>query len=266
MQPYDLVLMDAHVAPGQDLRRFRWLGNLIEAERPRRIITVGDMSTLDSCSDHDPPGSSRDRKRPNFKQDRDSWREAQRLMFGPLNRWNAGQRSHRHASWMPELHYIKGNHEQRFDRRADKDVDVVGSVVDFDEQMSLDIWDEVHPYKRYVNIGGINYTHVPHNKMGRPITGVQAGRTVCQHSSRHVIFGHTHTMNFTSLALLGSRNAVRCALNGPAFMEQGNVEPYAKDTQTGWVYGLLRVRAPTDPDQAFSFDFLSMEDLQCQYS
>lgn len=221
---------------------------------------------MDSCSDHDEPGTAKDRKRPSFKQDRDTWTEAQRLMFAPLRSWNKSQRSHRHATWMPETHYIKGNHEDRFDRRANKDPDVIGSIVDFDQVMGLQhVWDHVYPFRRYVTIGGIDYTHVPHNKMGRAIAGVSACRTVCQHAARHVIYGHTHSMNFSTLALLGSTNAVRCCLNGPAFMEQGHQEPYAKDTQTGWVYGLLRVRPSELPDTAFAFDYMSMEELEQVY-
>lgn len=259
--------MDAHVGPGQDLRRFKWLGNLIDEERPRRIIAVGDMATMDSCSDHDEPGTGKDRKRPSFKQDRDAWAEAQRLMFCPTRRWNKQQRSHGHRQYAPETHYIKGNHEERFDRRANRDPLVIGSLVDFDGVMGLTpCWEKVYPFREYVEINGISYTHVPHNKMGRPITGVSAGRTVCQHTASHVIYGHTHTMNFTTLPLLGATNRVRCCLNGPAFMEENHQEDYAKGSQTGWVYGLLRVRPSAATNTAFSFDYLSMEELKRLYS
>lgn len=47
----------------------------------------------------------------------------------------------------------------------------------------------------------------------------------------------------------------------PAFMNDGNVEKYAKGNHTGWTYGFLMIR-PQGKDRVPSFDYVSMRDLK----
>lgn len=259
---YHLVFADGHVAPGENMDRFDWLGRMILEERPKEVINIGDMGTLDSCSYH--PCNANDR--PTLREDFDAMKEAQTRMWSPLAEWNRRQRSHRHRQWEPKRIMLLGNHEDRFNRRAQDDPDRLGSVVDFDDESGISLhWDQVYEYGDYYISDGVGYTHTPMNRMGRPRTGVHRGLHIARDIQHHLVYGHTHTMDMTVLPLHAQENAARMVLNAPAFMPHQHVESYAKNSQTGWMYGLLRIRPSSEPNVPFSFDYLSMKDLERLY-
>lgn len=255
------MIADSHVAPGDDLARFHWLRNMIEAERPGFIIHLGDFGHLDSLCRHQEPGSQADIDRPSLKEDLEVMAEATEIMF-------SFSRGRGKGRYKPCTVLLQGNHEHRFSRLKTEDPKGLGSVVDFD-QLALQTrrpWDAVVPFKGYFQLQHIQYTHVPHNKLGRPITGVHACRTIAAQAARHTVFGHTHSMQYCSVPLLGNNNDVRCALNAPMFAPKNRVEAYAAGHQTGWVYGVLRIRNPDWEGEPFDWDFVSMDTLERLYS
>lgn len=259
---WHLAIFDPHVAPGQNLRRFDWLARMILEERPDVIVCSGDMATLDSCSEHEVGQALADQ--PTLKQDGEAVRDAQRRMFGPLDAWNARRLKARHPRYHPRRIMQKGNHEQRWDRWANKNPKQA-SAIDIDSYLGFaEHWDVVLPFKAYDEIDGVAYTHVPHTTMGKPLGGVSKVRRAALESSVPVFFGHGHDLQVATVGDLRGGPARGFAMSGPAFMDDGNVEKYAANNQTGWSYGLLRVR-PQGPGRVPSYDYVSMRDLERLY-
>lgn len=250
---YDLVILDPHVTVGANLDRFKWLNNMIRGSpEVENIICIGDYASMDCLSGHSQPGSQTDRDKPSLVEEFDIIRESQEILFDKVK--------------IPVSNRImtKGNHEHRFNRWAENNP-LVASAINYNEDSGFaEHWGTIKNYGTYVGVNGVDYTHVPFNLMGRPVSGVNRTRTVALQSVRSTIFGHSHNMQFSSVALLGSKNAVRCSLSGPAFQDQDHLPQYAKNTQSGWNYGVLKV-FPLGKNRGFSFHWVSMKELEDTY-
>jgi predicted phosphodiesterase len=256
MSDYDLVVTDIHTAHDDDFKRHRALGNMILEEKPRSLIFVGDFASLDSCSSYDKV------KRCSMAEDVEAIKHAYRLIFGPLLEWSSRQRSHRHRGHDMRTVWCEGNHEEREKRIRKEDPDGYASLIDFQSIICPPhYWDEWYDYGHVVNVNGINYTHIPIGKTGRPM----GYTTVARQTNGHLIYGHTHEMRMTPVPQVDSVNSVRMILNAPAFLPQDQKEHYCERSTTGWVYGLLRVR-PQGPTRPFTFDFLSTEEVVNKYT
>lgn len=253
---YTLTVFDPHTHPEDDFRRFDWLGKMILEEKPTSLVIGGDLGRVDSMSRHgDTPTVT-------FKQDLAAMSEALRRVFSPLNEWNRRQNRSKHRQHALRAVWLEGNHEERARRVAKEDPHGFASLVDWDDPYGFGRWyDERYEFGQYANVGGVLYTHVPRNMMGRAMSHTAASK----HSESHLIYGHSHTLQATPVAMHGNTNGVKMVLSAPAFMPHGNKEPYAKNLTTGWVYGLLRVRPSGSPSTPFSYDYLSMGDLESLY-
>lgn len=246
---YDLVILDPHVEAKQNLDRFRRLNKMINAYDGfiKNIICVGDYASLDSLSRHEQPGSRADKMRPTLDAELERVRESQEILFDRVQ--------------VPKKNrfMVKGNHENRFNRWAEANP-ALSESIQFDEVSGFsNHWGTVKEYGEWINVRGIMYTHVPLNGMGQPISGVWRTRTAAMQSPASVIFGHSHNMQFSSVPLFGDTNKVRSALSGPAFQD-GKLPNYAKNTQTGWSYGVLLVLP--GKDGGFSFNWITNEELK----
>lgn len=253
---YDLCVFDTHTHPEDNFTRFSWLGSMILEEKPRTLIIGGDLGRVDSMSRHgDKPPNT-------FKEDLECMHHAIGLMLNPWLAWNKKQRSHRHKPHDMRIVWLEGNHEERARRVAKEDPSGFASLLDWDDPFGFSRWwTERYDYGKIVNINGIDYTHVPRNKMGRP----SAQTTVLKQTSTHMIYGHNHTMQLLTTPVSGSDNGVRMSLCAPCYMPDQSLEPYAENLTNGWVYGLLRVRPRGSPTLPFSFDYLDMVTMEELY-
>jgi len=252
---YSLVFMDLHTSPEDDFKRHEALGNMILEEKPAEIISVGDFASLDSCSQYDTV------KRCSMADDIGAIKEAYRLIFGPLEKWNDKRRKGRHKRHEPRTVWCEGNHEEREKRMRKADPDGYASLIDFQSLLAPPaFWQERYDYGQVANVRGVDYTHIPLNRMGKAASMA----FMRKHTARHLIWGHTHTMMLETIPQVATENSVRMLLNGPALLRQDEKEHYCEMNTTGWVYGLLRVR-PQGPTQPFSFDFVSTAELESQY-
>lgn len=253
---YDLVMFDGHTHPEDDFSRFSQLGSMILEEKPKTLIIGGDLGRVDSMSGHgDTPSVT-------FRQDLEAMHYAIGLMLNPLLEWNRRRSDSRHRPHNMRIVWLEGNHEERARRVAKEDPHGFASLVDWEDPFGFSRWwDEKYPYGKVVNVNGIDYTHVPRNKMGTPM----AATTILKQTGRHMIYGHNHTMQLLTTPVSGSDNGVRMTLCAPCFMPDQSLEPYAQNNQNGWVYGILRVRPRGSPTLPFSFDYLSMVDLEEMY-
>lgn len=251
-----IAVFDLHGHPEDNFRRFDWLGRMILEEKPDSVVIGGDIARMDSLSRHgDSPATT-------LREDLAAMQEGLSRIFSPLRDWNARRKDSKHAQHAMRTVWLEGNHEERARRVAKEDPHGFASLVDWDDPYSLAHWyDERYEYGQYANVGGVLYTHVPRNMMGRAMSHTAAAK----HSESHLIYGHSHTLQTTPVALHGNGNGVKMVLSAPAYMEKQNKEPYAKNLTTGWVYGLLRVRPSGSPSIPFSYDYLSMDDMERLY-
>lgn len=256
-----LCFTDAHAAPGQDLRRFDWLGKLIVDIRPDAIYNGGDIATNDSVSFFPVPHF----EQPTLADDVAVVREAQRRMFAPLKALNKQRKKSKHGPIKPHTFMTLGNHEHRLNRMIENDELGMGSVIDPHELYGFTKhWQEICEWKEYIDYEGIMFTHCPMNAMAKPQTGLYRGRHIALLSDKSVVYGHTHKLDFTTVGIIGNDNKSRTTLNLPCFMEQGHVEEYAKVSTTGWDYGVVVIKVHAHG--RFTFEWISMDELQERYN
>lgn len=250
--PYDLWVFDMHDHPEDNFKRQEALGNMIVAEKPRSFVMGGDGSRHDAFSTYDKY------KQWTAAEEIAAWKNSLALMFGPLEEWNKRQASHRHKQHNMRTVLTLGNHEDRMWRALGEDPYGFGSLVDFDDITGRKrYFDEVYPFGDVVNVNGIQCTHAPRNKMNR----VMAHSTAAKQSNTHLIYGHTHTMQCTCTPIIGPENGSRMTLIAPAFMDEGQKEPYCQNATTGWQYGFLKVYPSGSPTVPPGFEYIRTERL-----
>lgn len=247
-----LVFSDCHVTAGQDLDRFRWLNRLCYDVQPDRTICLGDFGSFDSLSTHHTKGDATDHALPSFDDEVDAVHEALYHLFGFDDQTDTDNN-----------YMIMGNHEDRWDRFRKQHPKILNSSLE-DMAAYTAYWGTITKYREWMELDGVLYTHIPHSIMGKPIGGVNATRSVAMQSTSNVVFGHTHTMNISNVPFIDGIGS-RCALSAPAFMNDGNIEEYAKGLPTGWTYGCLLIR-PQGKRRPFSYEYISMKDLEDEYS
>ena len=252
---FTLPVFDLHTDHDDDFSRHKALGNMILEENPDEIIIGGDFASLDSCSSYDVV------KRCSMADDLAAVKHAYECIFGPMNKWNNRRRKTKHKQYRPKTYWLEGNHEEREKRIRKADPQGYASLIDFDAMIAPpSIWQHKVEYGQFVTVRGIHYTHIPLNKMGKPMSMAMMRKM----TAGHTIFGHTHFLHCETIALTGNDNACKMLLNAPALMRQDRKEHYCERNTTGWVYGLLRVR-PQGPTRPFTFDFISTEELETMY-
>ena len=253
---YDLVIYDMHDHPEDDFKRQEALGNLILEERPRSFIMGGDGSRHDAFSTYDKY------KQWTAQEEIHAWHHSLELMFSPLRVWNEQRRKNRHKQHPMRSVLTLGNHEDRMWRALAEDPYGFGSLIDFDHITGQGkFFDEVYEFGDVVDVNGIFYTHAPRNKMNR----VMAQSTAAKQSNKHLIYGHTHTGGVINTPIIGPTNGARTTMIAPAFMNEGQKEPYCKNATTGWTYGLLKVWPSGSPDVPFGYEFMRTEKLLKDY-
>ena len=253
MSDYDLVFFDLHTHPDDDFIRHKALGRMILEERPRNIISGGDLLSMDSCSFHDT------NKRYSLKEDQRASQRGHDYIFGPLHRENKKKKKGPRLG--VKTYCLLGNHEFRISRLAEVDPDGFSSIVDYNEIIAPpEYWDVVVEYGYGVMVNDVYYTHIPINKTGRPM----APTAIARQSKGHICFGHTHSFDVKTVPQISEGNSVRMVMNAPALLPQNEKEHYCKMSTTGWAYGLIKMR-PNGPDQLPSYEYITTEDLINKY-
>lgn len=220
MSDITLCVGDAHVEPGQNLKRFLSLGYLCRDIKPDRIVLMGDFGSFDSLSAWD-----RDKRRKmegrRYGRDCDAVRESLRLL--------SVSGAHR----VPHRIFLEGNHEDRVTRYLDHDPTFAGAVGVHKDCCPDWTW---IPYKSEFRHHGVSFTHIPHNEAGKAI----GGKGVCDKAlsiyHNTVVFGHTHQLG---MSCVHRHNAphLNQAINVGCFFD--HVAEYAKGSVTSYWRGVV---------------------------
>ena len=212
---------DAHNQPGMPLDRFYWLAALVNDVKPDYLIDGGDWDDLNSLCGHEGNETWKGKFKPAFMDDLAASEEARSLLDNLIT----------HPC---KKHFILGNHEDRLWQFENRNPEVYGMM----QHAYLEIhrnW-QITPYRGYLDIEGVDFTHVPMSGMNKPVGGGRAAVSVATKSVRDVCFGHTHVYGYWDESKLGP-NRSTIAINGGSYMPDKYVPKYAQGSAKGYWYG-----------------------------
>ncbi len=220
-----LAIGDAHDSPRlPDKSRFRWFGAYAADSRPDIVLSIGDLASLDSLCSYERNDTYRGKSKPTFGEDMASLRLA-------LDAFKEGVNGYR-----PELHITLGNHEDRIVSFSDRTPEVYGMLTDNLHTVLTDKGWSYSPFGAHHYIGGVAFTHVPLNGLGKPYGGMHAENQIARDSLCDVVYGHSHKKVNKDYPKLDGRKLT--ILNLACALPQGHVEDYAKHSLTGWDWGI----------------------------
>jgi hypothetical protein len=242
---------DTHWKPGMDFQHMRWIGRYVAETRPDNVVHIGDAFEFESCEFHSAPGSASQKHRPAFIEDIEAGEEALHIYHQEIP---VGEIPH---------DTTLGNHEFRVWRYEELAPSLAGTLtLQLDQFFSRYRW-KVTPYRHWIFLEGVGFTHVPHSIMQKPIGGRYPENTIGNQSTHSIVFGHTHRNNNVTVPKIGINNAITITNLGSA-MPHGYVPPYADGATTGLTYGIheLRLRG----GRVESDKFISMLELKEKYA
>lgn len=227
-----LVIGDAHAKPGQDLRRFAWLGRMVRDLKPDVIVSIGDWACMPSLSSYDKGKRSFEGRR--YLLDCDASKEALRLF-------------HREAGaegYAAERYWTIGNHEQRIER-VTQDAPELDGVVGYHHLGFADHGWHTSPFLVPVEVDGVYYAHYyTAQGTGRPLGGVNAARTLVLSQHASVTAGHSHVLShYAHKGDPLGRRTIHGLVAGCFFEER---EHYAGQSNDGWWRGIVVCRDVRD--------------------
>lgn len=222
-----LVLGDPHYSKGQSDERFVAAGRMAHAEKVDHIVVMGDLVDMDTLSSFEQVGS-KVLEGQRVQDDIEAGAHALRV----LSEHSAPRKKRK-----PQLHFIEGNHEERIKRWENSDVRFAGLV-----NLERD-WGKLvtsfTPYMQYMQIDGVYFTHIPHNKT-RPISGsgmtISVAQKVAAMMDSSVVYGHTHQLDIGKVVRNGKQDIVY-AFSPGCFFEEENNPHYVAGLPLDWWRG-----------------------------
>jgi hypothetical protein len=151
------IIGDAHDSPHlPNKERFFWLGQYIAERGIERVISVGDWLSMDCFSTHTDRATFEGFAKPTFAQEIDSYHASQRAFQDGL------------AGVKPVKLITLGNHEHRAFKYDNAHPDGMSHGQLLEEAFLQWGW-RTSPYGEYRFLGGVAFTHIPFNALGRPL-------------------------------------------------------------------------------------------------
>lgn len=253
-----LIIPDAHVRPGTDHDRFRWLGRFIVDNKPDKIICLGDFADMESLCSYDKGKKNYNGR--SYRMDIDAAVAAQEALFEPIWSYNAMRREGRRKQYRPELHMLLGNHEQRISRAIDLDHVVLEGVISLGDLEYEKFGWTVYPFLDTVCIDGIVYSHYfISGVMGRAISGENPATMLLNKQHMSCTAGHLHTLDVSRRTRADGVH-IRGLIAG-CFTE--NYEEYAGNANDLWWRGIFLKHNVEDGN--YDLQEISLDALRKQY-
>jgi hypothetical protein len=245
-----MAIGDPHDKPGRCKKRFTHMGRHAAETRPDVIVSIGDWCSADSLSTHELPGSANDAERPGFWEELDSLSESLALFA----------REYPGSEAVPRIH-CHGNHEHRTRRAANRQPKLNGDMpVRLENAFAQFMW-RTHEFGEFVDIGGVDFVHIPLSIMGKEMGGEMMERNAGMKSLRDLVCGHTHRANVLTVMKVGQQRQVKVVNLGTS-MPYGLVEKYTGLAPTGWFYGIHELTIRNGQISAVrQWDMLELENL-----
>ncbi len=244
-----LLIGDTHVAPGQNLDRFKWFARHAGETRPDKVIQIGDLGEFSSVSSHEKPGSLPQKLRPSFKNDLEAV-ETALAQFRSVA-----------PSEIP-FHITLGNHEQRVAVFETQNAELEGALWGQLEDLFARYDARLTRYKSYLFIAGCGATHVPITLADRPYNG-KTLNPLGNELVFSLIFGHTHRFAFLNVPKIGPQRSIQI-LNVGSAMPHGYYPSYNPSEQGAYTYGV--VEATVQAGRIVQHHFIPMLELERRYA
>jgi hypothetical protein len=253
-----LVIPDAHAKPGQDLRRFKWLGELIMEIRPDKIICIGDFADMHSLSSYDRGTRGFEGRR--YNRDCAAAHEAMSLVMAPMLAYNAKQRRIKGKQYKPELHLCLGNHENRINRATNAQPELHGTLSVSDLGYEGFGW-TVHDFLKEVPIDGVSYSHYfVSGVMARPIGGEHPATMLLNKRHKSCTAGHLHLADWSQRTEAGGGHIMGCLCG--CYLEEDE-EYVPKSVNQMWWKGLVIKRNVVNG--VYDPQFLSLNSIKRKF-
>lgn len=246
-----VAIGDLHIKPGMELDHITWIGRYVAETRPDNVLQIGDFLDFGSCEFHSAAGSASQAKRGTFQDDIEAGYDALQLYHKEVG---LGEIPHDETD---------GNHEFRVERYEELVPNLAGTLVLQREQMFARYRWKTTPYRHWLFMEGVGFTHVPQTIMQKPIGGRYPENTIGNQATHSIVFGHTHRNNNVTVPKIGINNAITVTNLGSA-MPHGYVPDYADGATSGYTYGIheLRLRG----GRVESDKFVSMLELEERFA
>jgi predicted phosphodiesterase len=245
-----VVVADTHTNPNLQNHRASHIGKFVADHAPDYLVHLGDWADWEFASRFEDWSSLHGRERSPFKDELDDFVSFVERLSTPIA----------HMSKPPKLVTTLGNHDERVWLFENTHPEMEGMMW-AELEAALGDW-KIYPFKQYAFVGGVGFTHVPINKMGKPYGGRTSANQIANDASFSIVYGHTHEQHYINRPKLGPSNAVSI-FNCPAALPQGYVKPYAMLATTGWSYGVSTLEI--SDGRILSHAVTSMELLERRY-
>lgn len=240
-----VLFADAHNQPGMPLDRFEWLACLVNEVEPDYIVDLGDTDEIGSLSGHEKNETYKGKMKPLLAADLEASARCAKILKDKIKHPCKKIRT-------------LGNHEQRIKTYENNNPEIFGIAWN----IYSEIWEKtgwtLYDYGAYVNIAGVNFTHVPFDQNGKPVAGENAVKKVAEKSQSSVIFGHVHYEQIVRAHKFGTENSVT-AMSVSCFMPQGYRPDYVKNTRKKYshaAYVLMIKDGDIESIKSYSLDEL----------
>ncbi len=229
-----LPIGDCHISDDDDLKRFKYLSQIIVDKKPNHIVFMGDFLTLSCLSGWDRDKRLRmEGKR--YKKEIDKGNKALDIIFSLMQEMQNEQKNNGEVIYNPEIIFINGNHENRLDRYLETDPTFEG-LVSIEKDLKLKERNiKFIPYREYHYINGIAFTHIPFNK-AKEVSGINITRKVSQLMFGSVVFAHVHSMEYECYKRHGQEDLQQVLTTGCFFEKH---EDYIHGRITEYWKGLI---------------------------
>jgi hypothetical protein len=249
-----MVIGDAHAAPHQTLRRFRWAALFAIEHRPEVIVSIGDWFGLDSLCKHH---SAAEAEGLRLLDDLNAGNEAMKLFDQTLkqhNRMNPDDQYH------PRLVVTLGNHDARIVREASHHPSLKG-LLGYELMHWKQYGWEVIPFGHPYTIDGVRYCHFfTRGGSPRAISGAHHAATLVREGlGVTLVCGHSHQLHWYHKAGHDGRRVHGVVVG--CFFEHH--EDYAGVSNFQWWRGLVLLRNVCDGD--FDLETWTMKRIGDRY-
>ncbi len=267
MQRTVLVIPDGHVDDLNDQSRWSLLGHLIVDRKPDVIVELGDFVSVNSLSHFD-KHKSRVMENKRFPLEMQAGRHALSLLFDPMDTHNMKMRKQHGPKYKPVVIWCEGNHEHRVTMYLDYHAQLEGQLeLHLPHNLNYASFPitQVVPFKEYVTINGVSFTHAPINSAAKAVSGKYAIQRASEIFGTSLVFGHLHRKE--------GLNVKRHGVNLTQFNSAGcffeHTDDYAEGAQNVYWRGVIFLTMWDDLDPEsygrFDVDEISIARLRNEY-
>lgn len=247
------VYSDAHDSPKiKDKSRARWIGCHVRETAPDVLHDNGDAFDFESLCKHIKNETWDGKFKGTVQNDLSSGHAFRDAMEGEIAK----------GSHQPEKTASGDNHgDRRVDLYEQQNPEMYGFVRPEFDKLWSDYGYRKDPFGAFTFHGGVGFTHIPLNGMGREFGGETVTKQIADKSTHDVVFGHCHLFNSWKAKKTGFNNYVR-AVQCPTALPYGHIASYAKG-MTGWDWGILDLMIAHG--RLIDVSFVSMLTLKQRY-